>query len=164
MDKLRKYLKRVFRGDKVDEDDLTEEILLIILLLFLLGSDYDDEGDLTKDDRKKLEETYQLTIATVAMMVDRHSRGMDMQPTIDRVTNHVFGIFFFAFAANGMGADDLYIWALGDTEHCVDCIEQANKGKKPGKYWMEMALSGIYPRSPMLYCTGLHCQCEIQEA
>ena len=128
----------------------------------MLGSGYENESELTADDKKKLEEIYQLTISSASGMVDRHGRDMDMQPTIDRIANHVYGIFFFALAANGMDDEDKYIWTMGDTEHCSDCLEQAGMGEMPGSYWAEMALAGIYPRSPNLYCTGLHCGCALE--
>lgn len=129
----------------------------------MLGSDYEDESELTSDDRKKLEEIYQLTVATTSGMVDRHNRGVDMQATIDRIITHVYGIYFYAFAVNGMIDTQNYVWVLGDTEHCVDCLAQASMGEQPGSYWKKQALAGIYPRSPSLFCTGLHCQCEIVE-
>ena len=160
---LREYLEGAFQQERVEEDDLTEEILAIILILYLLGGGYEDESQLTNDDKKKLEETYQLTLSAVEGMVDRHSRDMDMQYTVERIINHVYGIFFFAFAINGMDATKMYVWNLGDTEHCVDCLEQAAKGPMSGNHWAEMALAGIYPRSPTLFCTGLHCECTAGE-
>lgn len=164
MESLREYLEGTFQQEQVDQDDLTNEILTVILILYLLGSGYEDESELTGEDREKLEEVYQLTISVVPGMIDRYNRGVDMQPTIERVLNHVYGIFFYAFAAHGMNATDMYRWDLGPTEHCTDCLEQAEMGAMPGSYWEEVALSGIYPRSPLLACTGLHCQCEITEA
>lgn len=162
MESLRNDLERTFQGESADVDNLTEEILAIILLLYLLGADYEDESELTDSDRKKLEETYQLTVATTVGMVDRHSRGLDMTPTIERIVNHVYGTFFYALAANNMDDTALYSWSLGDTEHCPDCLEQTEKGAMPGSHWKEMAAQGVYPRSPVLFCTGLHCQCEIE--
>lgn len=157
-------LEGYFVSEQVDEDDLTEEILAIILLLFLLGAGYEDESQLTSDDEKKLEEAYQLTVSVVPGMVDRHSRGLDMQPTIERTITHVSGMYFYAFAVHGMDRTKLYVWTLGDTEHCVDCIAQAEKGEMPAEHWAEMAVAGIYPKSPALFCTGLHCGCEVDEA
>lgn len=117
---------------------------------------------MTDEDRKRLEEAYQLTIASVSGMIDRHESGIDMQPTIDRIINHVQGIFFYALAANGMDDTKMYSWVLGPTEHCMDCLEQAGKGEMSGSHWREMAEQGIYPKSPLLFCTGLYCQCELQ--
>jgi hypothetical protein len=144
VESLHQSLGDSFQQEQVDEDSLVEEILAVILILYLLGAGYEDESELTDEDRKKLEETYQLTLAAASGMVDRHERGVDMQPTIDRIINHVQGIF--------------------PTEHCVDCLEQAGKGEMPGSHWQEMAENEIYPKSPALFCTGLHCQCELTEA
>lgn len=164
MESLHQSLGESFQQEQVDEDSLVEEILAVILILYLLGAGYEDESELTDEDRKKLEETYQLTLAATSGMVDRHEREMDMQPTIDRIINHVQGIFFYAFAMHGMDATTMYSWTLGPTEHCSDCLEQAGKGEMPGSHWKEMAEQGIYPKSPALFCTGLHCQCGVTES
>ena len=162
MEELYNDLERTFQSDQVDEDNLTEKILAVILILYLLGGGYEDESELTNEDKKKLEETYQLVLSTTAGMVDRHARDVDMQATIERIYNYVYGVFFYSLSANNLSDTVLYSWLLGDTDHCVDCLEQATKGAMPGTHWKQMADLGIYPRSPQLFCTGLHCQCELQ--
>lgn len=97
-------------------------------------------------------------------MASRHERGVDMEPTIERIVNHVYGAFFYSFAMHDIDDTAMYSWVLGPTEHCTDCVTQAGMGDMLGSYWKKMADEGIYPKSPLLFCTGLHCQCEIHEA
>ena len=38
---------------------------------------------------------------------------------------------------------DTYLWVLGSSDHCDECVKWAKKGEHPLKWWIENALPGI---------------------
>lgn len=130
----------------------------------MLGAGYDDEGELTDDDREFLQEYYRVTIEAVPGIVDRHRRGLDMGPTIDRIIHYSAGPYWYAFVTVGEEDDTRTAsWRFGDTiDHCGDCSTYAGMGPQPMSYWRDVAIRlGHYPQSPALSCTGLHCDCTL---
>lgn len=129
------------------------------------ASGYPDDDSLTPDDREFLNDAYERHQGAIEGILGRWRRGMSMQPTIERILGFLNGVYHYGLAINGMNDDDLYEWVFGDTvEHCADCAGSVSKGPMPGEYWKAQAAAGIYPGSPALECTGLHCLCQLEEA
>jgi len=146
-----------------DEDSLNEKILAFILLLFMLGSGYEEEEELTGEDREWLDEMFRLTFAAVPGIVNRANDGVDIGPTAERVTNHSLGAYEYALMVNGASGDEILEWEMGPTEHCGDCYSYAALGPRPAGEWEVIARErNHYPQSPDLQCKGLHCQCRMR--
>lgn len=157
-------LRRLFQ-DGTDERELNEEILAIILLLFMLGSGYEDESELTGEDRKWLDDMFGMTVKVSPGIIERAASGSDMEPTVIKVRNHALGAYHYSLMANGMEVGEKYIWELGPTEHCGDCVSYSSQGPQLAGHWQVIAETrNHFPQSPNLECHGLHCQCKIRKA
>jgi len=58
-----------------------------------------------------------------------------------------------------VGGDKKFRWIVGNTEHCVDC-KNYDGMVFFGSQWRE---AGAVPRSQKLACTGIRCQCRLEE-
>ena len=147
------------------EDELNEEVLAIILLLFALGAGYDGVDDVTGDDREWLDEMFRMTVASAPGIIARAESGADMEPTVVKVTNHAAGAYNYALMMHGMEESETWEWVMGPTEHCGDCVSYAAMGPLPSGRWAAIAdQRGHYPQSPQLECKGLHCQCRLKKS
>lgn len=163
LDDFRSEIQRDLEAG-MSEDELKKRVLTLILLLFALGSGYEESSQITGDDREWLDEMFKLTSASARGIVERASDGSDMEDTAIKLSNHSLGAYHWALIVNGAPDDEDMLWDLGPTEHCGDCHSYAALGWRPVGEWKVIALERMhYPQSPFIECKGLHCQCRMRQ-
>jgi hypothetical protein len=142
-------------GLESDSDgELKRKVAAAFLLFFLLGSEERQEF-LTQEDTDSINLESTKFNNSLDVIRDRQARGLDMGPTIKRVSAQASALYWLAFAKYA-GDEELYTWEVGGTvKSCGDCLGFDGKTKTM-KEWLE---GGLLPQSPALECTGRHCDC-----
>jgi hypothetical protein len=143
-----------FRKDNVDRNRLKEIVIGWLLFAYLEGIDK-TEDELTATEREELAKSQDAFLAQIDVIVERHEKGTDMEPTAFRLTNQAAALFWLGFVKAGDSGEEL-MWNVGQTkESCGDCSGAAGQVKTRA----EWAKEGLLPQSGALECTGINCLC-----
>lgn len=147
------------RPNGVDQDEIVDKMETALVVAALLATGQDE---LEPDDSSAIGVEMGLLSASMAGIVARAARGMDMGPTADRMAGRVMATYWGTLLNTGVMEDRAYTWQFGDTiDHCSHCSSFAAMGPMPASFWQEQAQSGLYPQSAALECSGVNCQCSL---
>lgn len=153
---FQKEMLPVLQSKPVDKNVAEKLLIQFVGLAYLAGSRL---RDLDEVGKQQVNMEVELMASVYEKWDDREG---DMLPTMERMKSHLrrgYNVGLTEHKTEGsMG------WTLGATEkHCSTCLEMSGKGVQPAEFWRDKQREGIYPGSPMLECTGLHCDCEYTE-
>ena len=153
-------------GGPQDEEilDKTDMAMTVVALLALdeMGDDI-DTGNVPSEIQEVIDRELSLTSAALAAIIVRALNGTDMEPTADRMSSHLWRVYWDVWAQAEVDDGQEYAWELGATEqHCEDCLTYSELGARPRSFWKEIASTrGHYPRSSALACSGVYCDCSL---
>jgi len=160
-DRFRKeILAALTRPGGPDQDELTDKMETAMVVAALLATGRDE---LEPEDRAAIRIEMELLSSSMASIVARGTRKMDMGPTADRMAGRVMSVYWGTLLHTGVMEDRAYKWTFGGTiEHCTHCALYESLGPKPAEFWQKVAAEeGHYPGSPALECSGIHCMCSL---
>lgn len=187
-DRLQELIEQAARGE-IPADEFREEYLAVFLLALTAAAESGAEGAMIEQGAAKLAEMEAQAAESVdklsaeiyagrysegginpltpdAAPYSDTSEGQSADTAVRKVVNRVAlwaGSLALAFSVGQVNseanADIKYMWQVGPTDHCADCL-RLNNQVHTAEEW---AASGIEPQSPDLLCKGYNCQCRLVE-
>lgn len=124
------------------------------------GNDVASPGDIPESGQERIEEAYQEFLNSLEAIISRADSGNDMEATARKLAATAMRVYYWAYLEHG-DEEEFLSWVVGDTEHCGDCITLSGQVHTRREWADYMRDAGYFPRSGLLECTGLYCQCNL---
>lgn len=147
-----KEIAPVVNSKPIDQNKTAEVLAYFVGLAYLAGSRLRELDELGKAQ-------VDLEVDMMTAVIVKWDAREDMTETIRRMKAHLRRGYWVGLVEHKETGS--LSWTLGATEkHCATCLEMAGLGARDVSFWKDQAAAGIYPGSPLLECTGIHCDCE----